>query len=370
MKKRIIILFLTFLIIFIFILLQLNYINIKYNKEGIQVNKEIITYIPNVKNDKYLTLNGNKLIVNNRGVQLIASLKAQPQIMQKPGLILDLIITNYNNFSIQIDLLNIKIGKENNGTYITFYPSINKSPIVNINPKQSVREQLLYFPINNELQNITHAYLGDLLKTYILDIKNLRINSLVITNRDIKFTANKEQYEEYIKKYSKNNKFVDYQYKLDNKLLDTLKTLGYKIYSDITGLTIMNKEGVVLNINLFKDNDKTYLKLKILNKAGFYEQDEKEFKVIDLIINIKKIILFDDKNRYICANNFNQLKANNTKNIINKDTYILYGSEKFEWILEYPYINKAQIYLDLRGITFKQGGGSFLSIPLEFVLQK
>lgn len=367
-----------FFIAFIIIIFMLSIIYYDYAKvKNIEALKNLnqkynIVYIPSItdidNNLNYKIEKDETITLLNQNVQISLRLSSYNIKFGKPGLVLNLSMENKNNFNIKFDLLNLKIGKLVGDTLATFYPEMDGPSLITIKSKHVFNKKLIYYPINNEKEIITHDYVGDLLKNYVIDLKEFKVGDEEYWPYRIQFTADDKMYNIYEKFYAREKKFRDYSYEPDHNQYNVFKDEGIEMDCDSLGVNLL-KNGTLIKVNLFNLENNTFLKLKIVNDGGIMDSDGKVINT-DLIIDASKIKLIDDTGKvYLSENRFKDL-INKTPYVIDTNTYLLVGSERLDRIFVFSINNKSEeLILDLSGILYKDGKKNLLPGTIKFKLQ-
>lgn len=364
-----------FFIIFVIVIFASSVIYYNYAKEKnikVLINKDNIVYIPAISNHdnnlSYKIAKDGTITLANQDVQISLKLSSYNINFGKPGLLLYLSVENRNNYDIKFDLLNLKVGKLVGDTLAAFYPEMDETSLTTVKSKQIFNKKLIYYPVNNEKEVIEHDYVGDLLKNYVIDLKEFKINDKKYFPDVIQFTADNEKYNIYENFYAREKKFRDYSYELDQQQYSAFKDKGIEIHWDKLGISLL-KNGTLIKVNLFELNNKTFLRLKILNNGGVLGADGKVADT-DLIIDANKIKLIDNTGKaYLSENRFKDL-INRTPYAMDANTYLLVGSGRLDHIFSFSISHKAdELTLDLSGILYKDGNKELLPGPIKFKLQ-
>lgn len=324
-----------------------NLINLLRKAESTISKKYIVDFYPTklefIQTVKDITYDFDKnlLLVDYKGLKIKASLSSLFPEENKVGIKLKMRIENFTGIKLTLNIANILLGYKDDLNQYLFMPQFIQNTNYSLNVGKKSELELVYYPENNIYTLRKYGYYGDIRETYFLDLSSaiLMNNFKTVLPIKICFTADKKEYLQYKKVFSKENIYTDYVCKLTSDQLSFLKARKITFYQDQIGATFINEQ-VPLSLNTYEYNGVLFVRIKIPQGNIIIDAE-------DILISYNKTIW----NRSI--NRFKDLPPQFKKMLINANTLNLDINYPFEYTFKFKAKNTKNIYLDLSGIVLK-----------------
>ncbi|WPX08669.1 hypothetical protein [Caldicellulosiruptor danielii] len=278
--------------------------------------------------------------IDYKGLKVKANLKMLFPEKEKIGMLLEMRILNNTGNKLNLDLTSTKLGYKASTNENLFMPAYISVPQINLPNGKWIKLRLVYYPENNIYTSRKYGYYGDLRDNYFVDLSEAVINGPVrILPVRIYFEADKIEYKNFLTKFGRDKKYIDYKCKLTSYQKELLEKRKILFYQDNIGISIINNQ-TPLGINVYRYNDSYYVKIKILQGNVVIDEN-----------NIKASI--DGKTFFNSTNGFKQLSEYFRKYLVNGKVLNINLAYPFEYIFRFDLPLSSTFYLDLRGLVIK-----------------
>lgn len=324
-----------------------NLINIFRKAESVISGKYIVDFYPTkveflqTVKDLVYDFDKNSLLIDYKGLKIKANLLSLFPEGNKVGIRLKMYIENFTGTKLTLNTTNVLLGYKGDLNQYSFLPQFIQNTSYPLNVGKKLKLDLVYYPENNIKTLSKYGYYGDIRETYFLDLSSaiLMNNFKTVLPIKIYFSADKKDYAQYKKVFSKENIYTDYVCRLTSEQLSLLKSRKIIFYQDQIGSTFINEQ-VPVSLNAFEYKGILFVRIRI--PQGNLIIDEKDISASYDGITWERSI-----------NKFKDLSSQFKKMLISPNVLNLDINYPFEYTFKFKIKNTKKFFLNLSGIVLK-----------------